>query len=69
MATHFHDAYSTNPADLRAALARVQLPIYVLAGRVRIHPTRLAAMWRGKIPIPPNIADRILAAVREEVKG
>ncbi len=69
MATNFRDAHSTNPADLRAALARVQLPIYVLAGRVRIHPTRLAAMLSGKVPIPPDIADRILTAVREEAKG
>ncbi len=69
MASNFRDAHSTNPAELRAELARVQLPIYVLAGRVRIHPVRLSAMLRGRIPIPPNIADRILAAVREETKG
>ena len=69
MSSNFRDVHSTNPADLRAALARVQLPIYVLAGRVRIHPTRLAAMLRGKVPIPPDITDRILAAVREETKG
>ncbi len=69
MADYFHDAHSTNPADLRAALARAQVPIYVLAGRVRIHPVRLSAMLRGKIPIPSNIADSILAAVREEAKG
>ena len=61
--------YSTNPGDLRAALARARLPIYVIAARVRIHPVRLGAMLRERIPIPPGMANRILAAVREGMEG
>ncbi len=61
--------HSTNPADLRAALARARLPIYVIAARVRIHPVRLGAMLRERIPIPPGMTELIFAAVREEVKG
>lgn len=60
---------STKPGDLRAALARARLPIYVVAARVRIHPVRLGAILRERIPITPGMAERILAAVREEVKG
>lgn len=64
---NFPGTDSTDPADLRAALARARLPIYVVAARVRIHPVRLGAMLRERIPIPPGMAERILAAVRDEV--
>jgi hypothetical protein len=47
-------------ADLRAAIARANVPLYVLAGRIRLHPTRLSKVVNGHVPIQPELASRIM---------
>lgn len=59
------NAENANACELRAAIAREQIPLYVIAAAARVHPRRLGAMLRGRIPIPEEIALRILAALRE----
>jgi plasmid maintenance system antidote protein VapI len=51
------------PADFRAWIARVQTPLYVLAPEVGVHPTRLGAMLRGRVPMPADVADRLRTAL------
>ncbi len=51
-------------ADLRALIARHQIPLYHLAPLVGVHPFRLGQMLRGKIPFPPDVVWRLPEAVR-----
>ena len=56
-----------SPADIRADLARLRLPLYQLAARVEVHPARLSPMLYERAPLPARIAARIadvLADVR-----
>jgi hypothetical protein len=53
------------PADLRALLARHQIPIYRLAPLVNLHPGRLGQMLNGRVPLPADIAERIQQALEE----
>lgn len=57
---------STVPADIRSALARYELPLYVLAARVRVHPVRLGQMLRGRRPLPPALAEQLLREIARE---
>lgn len=50
-------------ADLRAEIARQNLPWYQLAGLVGIAPSPLGAMLNEKRPMPPEVAERILRAL------
>jgi len=52
-------------ADLRAARARARVPVYILAARVRIHPVRVSRLLHGRIPLRPNVAVRLLAAIED----
>jgi hypothetical protein len=54
--------------DLRAERARQNVPAYIVAARARIHPTRLGRLLRGRITLTPEIAARILSAIRDESK-
>jgi hypothetical protein len=54
--------------DLRAEIARRQVNRYVLAGLVRIHPGRLGAMLNGRLPMPPNVAERVGAVLRRDFR-
>jgi hypothetical protein len=58
-----------SPADLRAAIARRRVPIYVLAPRLKIHPTRLGAMLSERVPLPPETAERIAEAIEQIPAG
>ena len=52
------------PGDIRAALARKRIPLYLLAASVRVHPARLSPMIHERAPLPPRIAARIAEALR-----
>ena len=53
------------PGDIRATLARLRFPLYQLAARIEIHPARLSPMIHERVPMPPRIAERIAAALKE----
>ena len=58
---------STEPADLRAEIARVGLPKYQVAARLPINPTQLSRWLQGRDPIPKRAAERIREILREEM--
>ena len=49
--------------ELRAEIARRQVPIYVLAARVGLHPGRLGMMLRGRIHLTDAYANKIKDAL------
>ena len=51
---------SIQSAELRAEIARKQVVLYKLAAEIEVHPGRLGMMLRGKIPLPQEIAVKIL---------
>jgi hypothetical protein len=53
-------------ADLRGSLARLERRIYDIAPLVRMHPARLGQVLRGKLPLTPELAARIHAAIHDE---
>lgn len=50
-------------ADLRAERARKQLPIFVLASKVGVHPFRLGQLLNGRRTLTPAMARKIAAAL------
>jgi hypothetical protein len=56
------------PADLRAKIARQQIPLYELAALVRFHASRLGAALNGRIPMPPDLAIRIQQALEKALE-
>ena len=50
-------------ADLRAERARRQVPIFLVASRVGIHPARLGQILNGKYPLSTETAARIAKAL------
>jgi plasmid maintenance system antidote protein VapI len=52
--------------DLRSDLARLQLRIYDIAPLVGMHPARLGQVLRGKLPLSPQLAERIRAAIHHQ---
>lgn len=56
---------STTARELRAAIAREQIPLYVIAAAARVHPRKLGAMLRGRVPISREIAQRIRVAIEQ----
>jgi thiamine transporter ThiT len=50
---------------LRARRAVLMVPVYILSHRVGIHPSHLGGMLRGRIPMSPETARRIAAALDE----
>ena len=65
-----HDASDAAvAAELRAEVARRLIPVYVLASRVGLHPAHLGQVLRGRRPLPPELAERIEAALRGEGVG
>jgi len=52
--------------DLRAEVARKQIPLYKLAASIDIHPGRLGMMLCGTMPLPADIAERVLGALKSE---
>jgi hypothetical protein len=51
------------PDDLRAEIARQQIPRYVLAAAAKVHPGRLGMMLNGRVPMPQDVAERISEAL------
>jgi hypothetical protein len=47
-------------ADLRAAIARANVPLYRIAALAGCHPTRLGAMLNERAPWSPDVAARVL---------
>lgn len=52
-------------ADLRAAIARRQIRLYVLAAEVGVHPGRLGMMLGGRLTLPAALARRVSAAIEK----
>ena len=55
--------------DLRAELARRQIPLYILAATVGTHPGRLGMMLGGKLTLPPAMATRVFGALEKLSDG
>jgi len=53
----------TDPATLRAEIARSGRRHYQVAAHAEICPSRLSTLLRGSMPVPEEIARRILDAV------
>ena len=57
-------------AELRAKRAVRMVPLYLLAGEVRVHPNTLGRMLSEKIPMPAEVAKRVAEVLdREPVQG
>lgn len=52
--------------DLRALLARLNVPAYVVAARIRLHPVHLSRILHGHVPLQPDMARRIAAGIENE---
>jgi plasmid maintenance system antidote protein VapI len=53
-------------ADVRAALARHRIRLYVIAPLVGVHPSRLSLIVNERRPLPPDLAERLMRAIEEE---
>ena len=53
-----------SPADLRALLARERVAVYLVAARVRVHPSRLSAMLHERVPMPADLAAELAGVIR-----
>jgi plasmid maintenance system antidote protein VapI len=56
-------------ADVRAAIARDKLKLYLLAARVQVHPSRLSLIVNGHAPLTPDLAQRLAQAIAEETRS
>jgi plasmid maintenance system antidote protein VapI len=56
-------------ADVRAAIARDKLKLYLLAARVQVHPCRLSLIVNGHAPLTPDLAQRLAQAIAEETRS
>jgi plasmid maintenance system antidote protein VapI len=52
-------------ADIRAGIARRNVPRYVLAARIRIHPMRLGRLLNGRLTLTPELAQRVMHGLNE----
>ena len=50
-------------SDLRAERARQQVPIYILAGRLRVHPFHLGQLLNERRVLMPRMAGKIARAL------
>ena len=59
---------ATDPTadDLRALLARLKVPAYVVAARIRLHPVHLSRLLHGHVPLRSDMAQRIAAGIENE---
>ena len=58
-------AEPVSPSDLRALRARYRIPIYSLAAKVDLHSTRLGRMLNEVLPMPPEVAQKVLRAIEQ----
>jgi hypothetical protein len=54
----------TTAADLRAAIARHNIPIFLVAATAGRHPATLGRWLNERAPLPPDAAQRILDAIQ-----
>jgi plasmid maintenance system antidote protein VapI len=52
-------------ADFRADRARHKIPIYELGPAVGMHPARLGLVLNGRLPLTPDLAQRLERAIDE----
>ena len=55
-------------ADLRALIGYHQLKIYRLAPLVDLHPSRLSLVLNGRVPLPRDLAERLVRVIEAEAK-
>jgi hypothetical protein len=51
-------------ADLRAEFARTRKRIYLVAGQINVHPSRLSLVLNERMPLTADLAGRISEALR-----
>jgi hypothetical protein len=54
----------TSAEDLRAEVARRRVRLYDLAARAGMHPGRLGALLNERLPLRPEVAERVAEALR-----
>ncbi len=64
-----HVANQVSAADVRAALARANVPIYVICGRIKLHPVNFSRILNEHLPLNPDLGRRVMAAIEQEVDG
>jgi hypothetical protein len=60
------EATMPTPAELRARIAFLRLPLYIVAARAGMHPTRLGMVLNERLPLRPELAAKIVSAIAEE---
>lgn len=58
-----HNPADWTAADLRAERARRQIPIFLIASKVGIHPGRLGQILNEKYPATPRMVVKIARAL------
>lgn len=56
-------------ADLRAAIARHRLKLYIIAPRVGLHPANLSVVLNEHRPLSPELAQRLMSVITEEASA
>ena len=54
---------SITAGDLRAELARAGVPLYIISGRIQLHPSHLGRILNEHVPLTDAMAQKILAAI------
>jgi hypothetical protein len=52
---------------LRIEIFKAGIPLYRLSAAARMHPGRLGQMLLGRVPLPPDVAERVQAALEQEM--
>ena len=60
------NAPELSPAALRAEIGRSNLRHYIVAARSEINPARLSAILNERAPLPRELAQRIMQAVKDK---
>jgi plasmid maintenance system antidote protein VapI len=53
-------------SELRAEIARQQVPRYKLAAQVGVHPGRLGQMLNGKLPLSTDVCEKLTKILGNE---
>ena len=54
--------------ELRGKIAEQQILRYRLAADVGVHPARLGQMLNGRLPMTPDVAERIRTALKQRAQ-
>ena len=52
--------------DAKVELVRYNIPFYVAAGEVRLHPNRLMKFLNSTDPLPEKLAERLMKVIENE---